>query len=43
MDAEREFIDVGTLAAQVKDSNLWIRNTTIESRFWVWLRGSKAN
>lgn len=35
MNAEREVIDVGTLAAQVEDANLRIRHTTVESRLWV--------
>ena len=37
MDAEREFVNVGTLAAKVEDSDLRIGHTTVETGFWVWL------
>ena len=35
MDAARELVDVGTLAAQIKDSDLRIWHTTVEARFGV--------
>ena len=31
MHAEGEFIDVGSLAAQVEDTDLWIGDTTVEA------------
>lgn len=37
MDAEREFIDVGTLAAEIENANFWIWDTTVESGLGVWL------
>lgn len=37
MDAEGEFINVGTLAAKVKDTDLGVRHTTVEARLGVWL------
>ena len=37
MHAEREFIDVGSLAAKVEDSDLGIGDTTVEAGFGVWL------
>ena len=37
VDAEREFVNVGTLAAKIKDSNLRIGYTTVEAGFRVWL------
>ena len=37
MDAQREFIDIGTFAAQVENSNLGIRYTAVESGLGVWL------
>ena len=36
--AERELVDICTLATEVEDSNLWVRYTTVESGLWVWLR-----
>ena len=35
VDAEREVVDVGTLAAEIEDTNLRIRDTTVESRLGV--------
>ena len=35
VDAEREFIDVRTLAAEVEDTDLGIGDTTIEAGFGV--------
>ena len=37
MDAEGEFIDVGTLAAQIENANLGIRDTTVEAGLRIWL------
>ena len=37
MNAEREVIDIGTLATQIKDTDLRVGNTTIETRFRIWL------
>ena len=37
MDAEREFIDVGSLAAEIEDTNLGIGYTAVEARFGIWL------
>ena len=37
MDAEREFIDVGTLAAEIEDTDLRVGHTTVEAGFGVWL------
>ena len=37
MDAERKFINVGTLAAKVENSDLRIGDTTVETGFRVWL------
>ena len=31
MDAEGEFVDVGTFTAEIKDSDFGIGNTTVES------------
>ena len=42
MNAEREFIDVGALASKIEDSNLGIRDTTVEAGLWVWLRRSES-
>lgn len=38
VDAEREVIDVGTLSAQVEDSNLGVGYTTVEARLGIRLR-----
>ena len=35
VDAEREFIDVRTLAAKVEDTDLGIGDTTVEAGFGV--------
>ena len=35
MDAKWEFIDVGSLATEIEDPDLWVRNTTVESRFRI--------
>ena len=37
MDAEREFIDVGTLAAKIEDTDLGIGHTAVEAGFGIWL------
>ena len=31
MDAERELVDIRTLSAEIEDTNLWVRDTTVES------------
>ena len=38
VDAEREFIDVGTLAAQIEDANFGIGDTTVEAGLGIWLQ-----
>ena len=35
VDAEREFVDIGTLAPQIEDSNFGVRDTTIKSRLGI--------
>ena len=37
MYAERKFINVGALAAQIKYSNLRVGHTAVESGLGVWL------
>lgn len=37
VDAEREFVDICALAAEVEDTNFRIRDTTVETRFGIWL------
>jgi len=37
VDAEREFVDIGTLSPKIEDTNLGVRYTTVESRLRVWL------
>lgn len=37
MDAEGEFIDVGTLAAQVENADFRIGDTTVEAGLGIWL------
>lgn len=37
MDAEREFVNVRTLAAKVEDADFWVRHTTVEAGLWIWL------
>ena len=39
VNAAGEFVDVGTLAAEIEDADLWIWHTTVEARFRVWLCG----
>ena len=44
MDTEWEFINIGTLAAKVEDSDLRIGDTTVETGFRVWLwKGEVSN
>jgi len=38
VDAERELIDVGTLAAKIEDADFGVGNTTVEARFGVRLK-----
>lgn len=38
MNAEREVVNVGTLAAQVKDADLGVGDTTVEARLGVRLK-----
>lgn len=35
MDTERELIDTGLLSAQIVDSDLWVRDGSVEPRLWV--------
>ncbi len=35
MDAERKFIDVGALAAEVEDADFGVGNTAVEAGFGV--------
>jgi len=35
VNAEREFIDVGSLAAEIEDADFGVWNTTVESRFGI--------
>jgi len=37
VDASWELVDVGTLTAQVEDTDLWVGYTTVEAGLWVWL------
>ena len=37
VDASWELVDVGTLTAQIEDTNLWVGYTTVEAGLWVWL------
>lgn len=41
VDAERELIDVGALAAEIEDANLRVGHTTVEARLWVRLLQAK--
>ena len=43
MYAQREFIDVGSLAAQVEDADLGIGHTTVEAGLWVRLAGVRMS
>jgi hypothetical protein len=36
--AEREFVDIGTLASEIEDADLRVGYTTVETRLRVWLR-----
>lgn len=38
VDAEREVVDVGTLATEIEDANLGVRDTTVEARLGVRLQ-----
>ena len=35
VDAEWELVDVGLLATEIEDANLWVWDTTVETRLWV--------
>ena len=35
--AERELVDIRTLATEIKDSDFGIGHTTVEPGLWVWL------
>ena len=37
VDAERKFVDVGTLAPQVENSDFGVRDTTVEAGLGIWL------
>lgn len=37
VNAERELIDICALSAEIKDTNLGVWYTTVESGLWVWL------
>lgn len=37
MDTKGKFVYIGTLSAQIEDANFGVRDTTVESRFWVGL------
>jgi len=37
VDAEREFVDICLLSAEIEDANLGVRYTTVETRLWVGL------
>ena len=37
VNAEREIIDGRSLSAKVKDTDLRVWDTTVESGLWVWL------
>jgi len=37
VNAERKFVNVRTLSSEIEDTNLWVRNTTVESGLRVWL------
>lgn len=37
VDAEREFVNIRTLSAKIEDTDLWVRDTTVESGLRVWL------
>lgn len=35
VDAEWELVNVCLLAAEIEDANLWVWDTTVETRLWV--------
>ena len=37
VDAERKFVDIGTLAPQVEYSDFGVRDTTVEAGLGIWL------
>lgn len=37
VDTEGKFVYIGTLSAQIEDANFGVRDTTVETRFWVGL------
>lgn len=37
MDAEGKFVYIGTLSAQIEDADFGVRDTTVETGFWVGL------
>ena len=37
VDAEREFVNVGTLAPQIENSDFGVRDTTVEAGLGIWL------
>ena len=37
MNAKRELVDIGTFAAEIKDADLGVGDTTVEARFGIWL------
>lgn len=43
VDAERELVDGRSFPTKVKDANLRIRDTSIESRLWVWLKNEDVS
>ncbi len=38
VDAERELVDIGALAAEIEDADLGVWHTTVEAGLGVWLR-----
>lgn len=42
MDTEGKFVYIGTLSAQIEDANFGVRDTTVETRFWVGLFVSRT-
>ena len=43
MDAEREFIDAGTLAAEVEDADFGVGHTAVETGLWVRLQSENVS
>lgn len=37
MDTKRELIHIGTLSAQIEDTDFRIGDTTVKARFGIWL------